>query len=302
MFELDAMSKIELAAKYSAIEAALGFKPAALRDFVSNAGGIEKAYFNVQIDPQLSLIGIPAYNEALETFSKFNLHTSILIRETGDYPEQLSTWGNPTEVLYVKGDSSLLSMRGVAVVGSRAATDEGRHRANKIAKTLSENSYCVNSGLALGIDTAAHTGALRAGGKTVAVIGTSLMEYYPKENSKLQDLISNLGAVVSQFSPLRKTQRLNFPLRNELMSAISIATVIVEASETSGALTQAKFCLKQNKKLFILQNQIDRTDLSWPREFLKKGAIALKSTDDLLQTLANVTSPDGPSNVQMKLL
>lgn len=295
------MSNVVFASQYAAIEAALGFKPAVLREYLEKYSGVENTFETLRNDSLHSEAIHVFFDKALESLSQLDPDHTILVRERNEFPPQLKTWANYTEVLYVKGSVSVLKMNAVSVVGSRAATVDGRLRASRIAKILCDNDYCVASGLALGIDTAAHTGALRYRGKTFAVIGTPINKYYPKENKELQDLISTYGAVVSQFSPLRPTQKLNFPLRNELMSALTLATVIVEASETSGALTQARYCLRQNKRLFIMQNQIDKSELSWPKEYLKKGAVALKSVEDLLENL-NSPPAEKKRQHQLKLL
>lgn len=294
-------SKVVFAAKYCALEAALSFKPAVLRECIAENGSVEKAFETLNKSELSKSLNI-FYANAYSIIDSWKSDVQILVREHGDFPSKLSVWANPTEVLYIKGKREYLDSDCVAVVGSRAATDEGRMRAFRLSKILTENEYCVSSGLALGIDASAHIGALRLGGKTIAVIGTPINKYYPKENEQLQDMVAQQGAVISQFSPIRPTQKLNFPQRNELMSAFSLATVIVEASETSGALTQARFCLKQGRKLFIMQNQIEKKELTWPKEYLKKGAHALKSVEDLLQAIESPSVKVETGNSQLKLL
>lgn len=297
------MDKTVLASKYSAIEAALSFKPTALRECIASNNGIDAAFDKLSNNAAYSRVLNESYEKCYSLIVTWSLepNTNILIKEKNEYPQQLASWANSTEVLYVKGHTEYLSAKCVAVVGSRAATDTGRVRAAYLSKLLCEKGYCVSSGLALGIDTAAHVGALRAAGQTLAVIGTPINKYYPKENVQLQNHIAEAGALVSQFSPIRPTQQLNFPQRNELMSAFSVATVIVEAGETSGALTQARYCLKQGKKLFIMQNQIDKKELTWPREYLKKGAIAIKNPEELFEKLDSSTEAAG-TVTQLKFL
>ena len=188
------------------------------------------------------------------------------------------------------GALDLLSSRSVSVVGARKASLEGRKRAEKLAWLLVENGFTVMSGLADGIDTAAHKAAIKAGGNTIAVIGTPLNETYPKTNARLQAEISKNHLVVSQVPFYHysthdyRWNRSFFPERNKTMSALSQATIIVEASDSSGSLTQAKAAIAQDRKLFILDSCFGK-GLSWPEEFLKKGATRLKDISQVLEHL-----------------
>ena len=147
------------------------------------------------------------------------------------------------------------------------------------------------SGLASGIDTAAHTATIDAGGRTVAVIGTPLGVYYPPENRQIQDRIANDFLLISQVPVLRYARqavpqnRLFFPERNVTMSALTEATIIVEAGETSGTLTQARAALKQGRKLLIFNSLFDRDDLTWPATFEARGAIRVRDLDDIWKAL-----------------
>ena len=150
---------------------------------------------------------------------------------------------------------------------------------------LSAKDYVVVSGLATGIDTAAHTGAIKAGGKTIAVIGTPLDQCYPKENIALQKIIAKGHLLVSQFPFGYRITRFNFPVRNYTMSGISHATVVIEAGETSGALIQARQCMVQGRHLFILKNLLERTDLKWPKRYVDNGAFVIESIEDVPNAL-----------------
>lgn len=141
------------------------------------------------------------------------------------------------------------------------------------------------SGLARGIDRAAHEGCLVAGGKTVAVLGTPLDRVYPREHAPSQELIGEVGAAVSQFCPGFPVRRHFFPARNANMSGLSLGTVVVEASETSGVLIQARKALEQGRKLFIPQSAVDDPLISWPRRFLEKGAVALRTINEVIAAL-----------------
>lgn len=207
-----------------------------------------------------------------------------------EYPIALKDAKNPIEILYYQGNLDLLSSQAVAVVGSRKPTDEGRRRARKIARLLVENDFTVMSGLASGIDAEAHQTAIKTGGRTIAVIGTSLNEVYPKENAELQRNIAEAFLLVTQvpfYQYSLQDYRRNrgfFPERNKTMSALSQATIIVEASETSGTLIQARAALQQGRKLFILKSCFD-SGLEWPERFLKRGAIKVEDGSEILQQL-----------------
>jgi DNA processing protein len=209
-----------------------------------------------------------------------------------DYPNKLRDARNPVEVLYYRGFLDLLSSRTVSVVGARKASEAGIKRAKRIAKLLVDNQITVMSGLAEGIDTAAHQAALECGGQTIAVIGTSLNDVYPRGNKELQNFIAQEHLVVSQVPFYQSSQqdyRINrgfFPERNKTMSALSEATIIVEASETSGSLIQARAAIEQNRKLFILKSCFGQ-GLSWPERFREKGAIVVEDADDLLRHFAS---------------
>jgi len=187
----------------------------------------------------------------------------------------------------------LAETRSVAVVGSRDATEDGKRRAAKISKALVEKGFTVVSGLAAGIDAAAHTAAIEAGGQTIAVIGTPLGVYYPKENEPLQRRIADKYLLISQIPVLRYASqhvpqdKLFFPERNVTMSALTEATIIVEASDTSGTLTQARAALQQGRKLFILDSCFERTDITWPASYAKKGAIRVRELSDIWSALGD---------------
>lgn len=226
------------------------------------------------------------WDRVVREFEQLGESVYVVNRLSSAYPSHLKALRDAPFTLFVKGDLSRLAAPGVSVVGARNATDEGKRRAARAARILVDLGYSVVSGLAKGIDTAAHTGALQGNGHTVGVIGTPIDRCYPAENQQLQDAIAMRGTLVSQFSPVHPVNKFNFPTRNATMSGLTLATIIVEASETSGALIQARHCLSQRRLLFIMQNQIDKTELKWPKSYLEKGARALRSVEDLEHSLA----------------
>lgn len=213
----------------------------------------------------------------------------IKVNNLTDYPLRLRDARNPVEILYYRGDWDLLcNKKIVAIVGSRKPSPNGVRRTRKLVTMLVRDGYTIMSGLADGIDAIAHTTALQLGGSTIAVIGTPIDQYYPKKNRLLQDEIARNHLLVSQvpFERYNKQDyRLNrffFPERNATMSALSQATVIVEAGQASGTLTQAKAALSQGRKLFILENNFENISITWPEKFHRQGAIRLKIYEDFL--------------------
>jgi DNA processing protein len=215
----------------------------------------------------------------------------VRVNHAGDYPARLRDARHPVELLYYQGAWELTETRSVAVVGTRQPSDDGIERADRLARELVNRGFTVVSGLAAGIDTAAHTAALAAKGSTIAVIGTPLGSYYPKENRELQDQIARDYLLISQVPVLRyglqavPQNRLFFPERNITMSALTLATVIIEAGETSGTLTQARAALYQGRKLFILNSCFERDDLTWPARFEAQGAIRVREPEDIWKAL-----------------
>jgi DNA processing protein len=180
--------------------------------------------------------------------------------------------------LFVAGDPQIMEYRArVSIVGSRKASPDGLKRARHLSRLLCERDVVVVSGLAEGIDTAAHTVALDQGGKTVAVLGTPLDKFYPSSNAGLQRRLMDEQLVVSQFpigSPIRRG---NFPMRNRTMALISDATVIIEAGETSGSLSQGWEALRLGRPLFIAKSVADDKSLAWPGKMLGYGAMILST-------------------------
>jgi DNA processing protein len=190
------------------------------------------------------------------------------------------------KLLYASGDVGMLRHAArVSIVGSRKATAEGLRRAHKLASLLAAKGIVVVSGLAEGIDTAAHRAAIQAKGKTAAVVGTPLEQVYPKQNTELQHRLMREQLVLSQFAPGTPVRRRNFPIRNRTMALISDATVIIEASDTSGSLSQGWEALRLGRPLFIAKSVVENQSLTWPAEMLQYGALVL-SDDKVAELLA----------------
>jgi DNA processing protein len=218
----------------------------------------------------------------------------IRVYGSKDYPDRLRDAAHPVELLYFRGIWDLIdSPKRIAIVGSREVSPDGARRARRLVRLLVREGYSIVSGLAKGVDTVAHTTAIESGGTTIAVIGTPITEHYPPENRDLQDLIAEKFLLVSQVPIWRYSQqdyrsnRLFFPERNATMSALTQATVIVEASDTSGTLAQARAALHQGRKLFILDNCFRNPELTWPARFEEQGAIRVSGIDDIKQALGH---------------
>jgi DNA processing protein len=200
---------------------------------------------------------------------------SEALRETGRIEEskQLNFLSDPKKNgdlrIYYAGDLSLLGRPCVSIVGTRDVSEAGATATDWLARKLVAAGIVVVSGLAYGVDTFAHTAAIAEGGKTIAVIGTPLNKASPSENAPLQEKIYREHLLISQFREGEKTYRTSFPLRNRLMAVLSDATVVMEASDTSGTLHQAAECTKRGRWLFIAKSVADNPRLKWPEKFLK---------------------------------
>jgi len=240
---------------------------------------------------QFGLLESPEKKE-VENYLKAKLGKfGVCVNGSFNYPAKLREAENPLELFYYKGDLTLLDEKSLSIVGARESSDEGVKRAAKISKMLVDEKIVIVSGLAKGIDTSALKAAIEAGGKVIGVIGTPIDEYYPAENRALQDEIARNHLLISQVPFYRyhnepfNNRRFYFPKRNITMSAISLGTIIVEASDTSGTLTQARAAISQHRKLFILNSCFDKTDITWPAKFEKKGAVRVKDFSDVLSSL-----------------
>lgn len=225
------------------------------------------------------------YLRVKDSFSKLTDDVILVKKGDGVYPKLLANTDGTPPFLFLKGNVHLLNEKSVCVVGSRNASEDSMKKTEKLVKALIKRNIVVNAGLAKGIDTATHKTALENGGRTIAVIGTPINQYYPKENKDLQLSIEEKGLVVSQFPPCNPVYRWNFPTRNGTMSGISLATIIMEAGETSGALRQADYALKQGRDVLIPQSAINNSSISWPKKYIKKGAQAFKNLKEVLQIL-----------------
>jgi DNA processing protein len=208
-----------------------------------------------------------------------------------DYPENLRTVHDRPPILFVSGSLASRDARSIAIVGARRASSGGLAAAATLGGALARSGYVVVSGLAAGIDTAAHEAALSADGRTVAVIGTGLRHSYPPENAALQHRIAAEGAVVSQFWPDAPPTRTSFPLRNAVMSGLALGTVVVEASFRSGARLQARLALGHGRPVFLWRTVLEEP---WAREVAQRpGVYVIDEPAHVMQVVERLDATDG---------
>jgi len=210
----------------------------------------------------------------------------IITWEDPEYPGQLKAIFDPPPVIYLKGNGFQPHEIMVAVVGSRKASTYGRVTAEKICSELALKGITVVSGMARGIDSAAHQGALKAGGRTIAVMGCGVDVVYPPENTRLYAEIVEKGAVISEFPMHTKPDRGNFPARNRIISGMSLGTVIVEAGAQSGALITADTALEQGREVFAVPGNINSASSRGTNRLIKQGAVLIEHADDILHELS----------------
>ncbi len=212
----------------------------------------------------------------------------ILMNNDSDYPCLLREIEDCPPVLFVKGHVSLLSRRGISIVGSRNCSINGQNIARKFAFELANNGYTVTSGLARGIDAAAHEGALASNhkdGGTVAVLGTGIDVIYPRENERFYHQIEEKGCIISEFPMGTKPMPAFFPRRNRIISGLSIGTLVIEANKLSGSLITARTALAQNREIFAIPGSPADPRSEGPNQLIKDGAQLVTAPEDILSVL-----------------
>ncbi len=221
-----------------------------------------------------------------------------------DYPQALLNICDPPLLLYVKGRLDLLNQPCFAMVGSRNATPQGISNAEQFANTLSDAGLCIISGMAHGIDAAAHRGALRGQGSSIAVVGTGLDKVYPAANRELAHLLAKQGALISEFPLGTPPIGSNFPRRNRLISGMSIGCLVVEASKQSGSLITARLAMEQGRDVFAIPGSIHTPQSRGCHALIKQGAKLVETAQDIVDELAGqfkliqATHPANPIDKQ----
>ncbi len=212
------------------------------------------------------------------------------------YPSQLKEIADPPLVLYVHGNAELLAYHQLAIVGSRNPTPLGRETAFDFAASLVHRGFAITSGMALGIDAAAHRGALNAGGTTIAVAATGLDIVYPRTNQRLADDIADNGVIVSEFAIGMPPRRDNFPRRNRIISGLAVGTLVVEAAARSGSLITARLAGEQSREVFAIPGSIHSPNARGCHQLIKQGAKLVETTDDIMSEFAWLTTQQTPQN------
>ena len=226
---------------------------------------------------------------ALEAIEKHGLW--LLLDEHEDYPAALRVIPDPPLYLWMRGDIGRADDMAIAIVGTRGPTEYGRGMATKFAGDLARRGLTIVSGLARGIDTAAHKGALAAGGRTIACCGCGLDIVYPKENRVLMDEICENGACISEFAPTVHPEPWHFPARNRIISGLSIGTLVVEAAARSGALGTADRSMEQGREVFAIPGNVLKAQSRGPHGLIKQGAALVENVEDVLEILDARTLP-----------
>jgi len=218
-----------------------------------------------------------------ENIAKKNIR--VMNWEDTDYPARLREISQPPPILYLQGEILEEDAWAVAIVGTRRVTAYGRQVTEEIATFLAQKGITIVSGLARGVDGIAHQSALKAGGRTLAVLGSGVNRIYPPEHRNLSASISKSGAVLSDYAPDTPPEGSNFPPRNRIISGLSMATIVIEAGRTSGALITANFALEQGREVFALPGNIYAPQSKGPNKLIQKGAHPLLEPRDILEVL-----------------
>jgi DNA processing protein len=273
---------IRLLARFQTPGRVLQASEAALRDVVGPALARRVRQYREVVD-------LPEQERLL---ARYDAHVVTL--EDSNYPPRLAEIYDPPLVLFVRGNILECDTHAVAIVGTRKASPYGARMAGKLATELAGRGITVVSGMALGIDTAAHLGALDAGGRTFAVLGCGVDSVYPKENDALMARIITQGAVVSPFPMGVTASKGHFPFRNRIISGLSLGACIVEAPLRSGALITARQAAEQGREVFAVPGQVGHENSQGPHALIQEGAKLVQSVDDMLVEL------DVPAEVRVR--
>lgn len=208
-----------------------------------------------------------------------------------EYPAALKTIHDPPLALYVRGEILPKDRHALGIVGSRKCTSYGLSTADRLAYQLAQTGFTVVSGLARGIDTAAHEGALKGKGRTIAVLGAAIDQLYPPENSELADAIAGSGAVISEYPLGRQADRMTFPYRNRIISGISMGVILVEAGFKSGSLHTSDAAMEQGRSVFAVPGRIDSPSSKGTNHLIKNGAKLVDNVGDILEEFELLVPP-----------
>lgn len=261
--------------------------------------GLPEQVFNAS-ETQLNQVVSPKTAQHIKQFANEELLASarewlsnpqnhLVTIADSHYPQQLLEVSDPPALLYAKGNLDLLNQPCIGIVGGRNATKQGEQNAESFAEALSLAGYCVVSGMALGIDGAAHRGALAGSGKTIAVVGTGLDIVYPAKHRKLAHQIAESGLILSEFPLGTPSMPGNFPKRNRIISGLSQGCLVVEANTNSGSLITAKLAAEQGREVFAIPGSIHSPMSKGCHQIIKQGAKLVENTQDILEELPDVS-------------
>ncbi|WP_425614485.1 DNA-processing protein DprA [Anatilimnocola sp. NA78] len=216
---------------------------------------------------------------------------SVLLDSDAAYPARLREIPDPPGVLFMLGELLAIDEMAIAIVGTRHATTYGKEQAERLAAGLARAGYTIVSGLARGIDAAAHQGALAAGGRTIAVLGSGIRNLYPPEHGNLAEEVAKRGAVISESPPRTPPLSGAFPQRNRLISGLSLGTIVVEAAERSGALITSKHAMEQGREVFAVPGRVDNRMARGCHQLIRDGAKLVQDVDDVLEELGPLPQP-----------
>lgn len=219
------------------------------------------------------------------------LGIQLILRGTSTYPKTLSEICDPPGVLYCRGTLEPQDELAIAIVGSRKCTLYGRQQAERLAGSLARAGFTIISGLARGIDAAAHQGALAAGGRTLAVLGTGLANIYPPEHKELANRVTASGALLSESSLEQAPLPGVFPQRNRIVSGMATGVIVVEASRKSGALHTVRHAIEQGREVFAVPGRVDSLASEGCHDMIRDGATLVRTVDDVLEALGPLVSP-----------
>jgi DNA processing protein len=298
--------------EWLAISLTAGLGPTKARKLVEHFGGAE-AVFHASLT-ELESTGIKAVSaQSIATGKSAELAREEIARATGGgvtvvtledarYPSRLKEIYDPPLVLYVRGNPDVLMQPGIAVVGTRHPTPYGSGMAERLSCDLASQGVAIISGMARGVDTASHRGAIAAKGRTIAVFGTGVDVIYPKENSRLSEQILALGGVlISEFAMGTFAAPQNFPIRNRTISGMSVGVLVVEAAEYSGTRITARCALEQNRDVFAVPGNVTNKNSWGPNTLIKQGAKLVATWEDVWEDLPAevklaLTPPSAPES------
>lgn len=233
-----------------------------------------------------------AVQPTMDWLNKDNTH--IITLADSNYPQCLLQASNPPAILYAIGDLSWLNHSSIAIVGSRNATPQGEKNAESFAESLCDQGLCIVSGMALGIDGAAHRGALKSNGATIAVVGTGLDIVYPAKHRELAHQIAMRGLIISEFPLGTPSKAQNFPRRNRIISGLSLGCLVVEANIDSGSMITARLAAEQGREVFAIPGSIHSPVSKGCHQLIKQGAKLVESSTDILEELKNILPTHSP--------